>query len=61
MVEKEDKDKFTDSDGKVEVGKPDELLGVALVADCTRTCEEACKDVEVEKIKDDKNDGSTPG
>ena len=61
MVEKEDKDKFTDSDGKVKVGKPDELLGAALAAESKRTREEASEDVEVELVEDDKLDGSQSG
>ena len=45
LFEDQDEDGFTDNDGNVEVGKPDELLGAALAAKSTRTWEEACKDV----------------
>ena len=36
-VEDQDKANFTDTDGKEEVSKPDELLRAALVAESTRT------------------------
>ena len=61
LVEDQDQDKFAHSDGKGRVGKSNKLLGVALAAESTRTHEEACKDAEVEKVKDDKSDGSKPG
>ena len=61
LVKDQYKDKFTDSDGKFKVGKPDELLWVALVAESTKTREETCKDVKVEKFKDAKSVGSKPG
>ena len=57
----QDQGKVTDSDVKVKVGKPDELLGAALAAKSTRTREEAREDVEVELFDDDKLDGSQTG
>ena len=60
-VEDLDEDEIADSDGKGEVGKSDEVLGVALAAESTRTREAACEDVEVDKVKDDKRDDSKPG
>ena len=37
VVEDQDQYKVTDSDVKVKVGKPDELLGAALTAESTTT------------------------
>ena len=37
------------------------LIGVVLATESTRTREEACKDVEVEKVEDDNSNGSKPG
>ena len=50
-----------DEDGKVKVGKPDELLGAAPVAEIVRIQEEASEDVEEELVEDDKLNRSKLG
>ena len=61
VVVDQDKEGFAEHVCKGEVSKPDEFLGVALAAKSNKNREAACIDVEVDKVKDDKRDGSKPG